>query len=273
MRRICSHAALLLGIASCSDRTRTNIEAGREFALRLCAAQNECNCAEDLLIPNCEDRVEREFTENAHKALSAGLVYNSACMEDLLERIDMFATCETDYPHFGPLCPVYGADDDVGEPCQIFDVFPAMYNCRFGLSCVDGLCAEPDDQPKLPQGAICSEDQSISPTGNLGECDEGLRCDSVDTRTCVPITLIPQAPLGGECTEYSRCVDDNICRPQGDDLEPSEERPGTCVERTPPGEPCSLVYECDRICENGFCQVPPPGVCDIVRQWSELHES
>jgi hypothetical protein len=232
--------------------------------------QNECNCAEDLLIPDCEERVEREFAENERKAVAAGLVYDSACMEDLLGRIDELGICERSYPDFGPLCAVYGADNDVGEPCEIFDLFPMMYGCRLDLTCIDGACAE--IPPRLPQGAICSEDQSFVPTGDLGQCDQGLQCDSLDTRTCVPVPTIPHAPLGEECTTYFGCVDDNICRPQGDDPEPTEERPGICVERTPAGAPCTLVYECDWLCENGYCQVPPLPLCEALRQWWEYRE-
>lgn len=270
MRRISfAHTVLALGIASCSARTETHSDAGHELAQRLCAVQSNCNCADELIIPACEERVEREFAENERKALNAGLVYHPSCMEDLLEYIDAVGTCESVYPGYGPLCPVYSADVDVGEPCEVFDMFPEMVSCRFGLGCGDGLCR---DNPILPLGAICSEEQADVPTGWLGHCGEGLHCDSQDTRTCVPVTPIPQALLGEECVHYYGCIDGNICRPQGDDPEPSEDRPGACVERTPPGERCTLVYECDRICENGFCQVPPPAVCEALRSWWELRE-
>lgn len=270
MRWIFVHTAFVLGLASCTVRIQDHSELGREFASRLCAAQSECNCAEDMLFPDCEARVERELAENERKALSAGLAYDSACMENVLERLDTLSTCETNYPPSGAPCAVYGGNNDVGEPCEFFEAFPLMYGCRWGLTCVDGACAEVP--PILPQGAICSEDQSFSPTGDLGLCEWGLRCDSLDTRTCVPIPPIPKAPLGGECTELAGCEGRNICRAQAGELQPSDERPGVCDERTPPGEPCTLVYECDRICENGYCQIAPPAACELAHQWWQERE-
>jgi hypothetical protein len=272
MRRISVHSALVLGIASCSVRTQTQSEAGHEFAVRLCAIQNDCGCPSEVLIPDCEARVEREFAENERRARNAGLVYDSSCMQEFLERVDALGTCETMYTEPASHCFVYGADADVGEPCGIFDVFPVMYSCRFGLSCIDGVCTDFVNRPRLPEGAVCSEDQHIVPTGDLGDCDDGLQCDSIDTRTCIPVPVSPKVPLGEECTSYFGCEDRGICRPQGDDLEPTEERPGICVERTPPGEPCTLVYECDRICENGFCQVAPPLLCEALQGWWDLRE-
>jgi hypothetical protein len=267
MLRLIILATFVVGFASCSARTQSYSEAGREFARRLCAIQNDCGCADDVIIPDCEAQVEQEFTESERRALEDGLVYDAECMEVFLERIDELGACGVEYPEPGPPCAVYGGDADVGDPCEVFDTMPIMSGCRIDLACIDGTCTDLENQAKLPLGAICSADQHIVPTGNLGECDEGLRCDSADTRACVAATPIPQAPLGEECVQPYGCVDDGICRPQVSDPAPSEERPGICVERTPPGDPCTLVYECDRICEAGRCQEAPPVLCDILRNW------
>lgn len=272
MWRISAHFTLILGIASCTARTQSLSEAGQELAVRLCAIQDQCGCSSNVLIPDCEESVEREFEENEREALSAGLVYDESCMEDFLERVDALGSCGTTFGAPARECFVYGADAEVGEPCGIFDGFPLMSSCRLGLSCIDGACMDFLNRPRLPEGAICSEDQSLRPTGDLGDCDEGLQCDSIETRTCIPVPVIPRAPLGEACTIWFGCVDDNICRPQGNDSQPSEERPGVCVERTPPGEPCTLVYECDRICEDGVCQVTPPALCETLSHWWDLRE-
>lgn len=271
MRRftLVTHVALLTCIA-CSIRTQSRSEAGREFAVRLCAVQNECNCAEDLLIPDCEDRVEQGFAKSESKAKAADLVFDPACMESFLDFVDDLGTCEVTDPRYGALCPVYVGDGGVGESCEVFDIFPRMQHCRLGLSCIEDVCRDLENPTLLPAGAICAAEQSILPTSWLGTCDEGLQCDSLDTRTCIPV-MDPLAALGEECT-VPYCLDNAICRPQGDDLEPSEERPGICVERTPPGEPCTVAYECDRICEDGLCQVPPPVLCEALGSWWTPHE-
>lgn len=263
--------SLVVGIASCGVRTPTpHGEVGREVALRVCALQDQCDCSAGALISDCQERVEREFAEDERKALDAGLVFSRSCLDGWLEWLDALGTCERSYPEHEPLCPIYGNDHDVGEACELFDVSPMMYGCRPDLSCIDGSCTDFANRPRLPEGAICSVDQHIVPTGDLGECAEGLQCDSADTRTCIRVPASPKAPLGEECSSPFGCEDDGICRPQADDVEPTDERPGTCVERTPPGEPCTLVYECDRICEDGLCQVTPVAACEVSTGWSAL---
>lgn len=262
---------IMTGLVACSDRTDLHSDAGREFALHLCAIQHDCDCAEDLIIPDCENRVEREFAESEHEAIRAGSSYDADCMESFIARIDGIGACGTSYPESEAPCPVYHGGAELGEPCDIYDLMPAMHDCRVGLDCINGTCRDPNNPTILGQGDICAVEAGVLPTRWLGTCEEGLSCDSLNTRTCVPSTSTP-APLGGACSHPYECLDDGICRPQGEDLQPSEERPGTCVQRTPPGEPCTLTYECDRICEAGRCQVPPPVLCETLSDWWRLRE-
>lgn len=272
MLRANTIAVLVLCCAACSARPESRSEAGRAFAARLCAVQNECGCPDHVIIPDCEDQIEHEFAESERKALSAGLVYDPACMELFLERIDMLGACEArEGDSYGLSCPVYGNGNDEGEACEAFDLIPEMYGCRVGLECIQGVCRDLENPTILPLGAVCAIEQSVLPTRWLGTCDDGLQCDSLDTRTCIPSSSNP-APLGGECTHIYECLDGNICRPQGDDPQPSDDRPGVCVERTPVGEPCTLVYECDHVCAAGRCQAPPPLLCDVLRDWLALRE-
>lgn len=99
-----------------------------------------------------------------------------------------------------------------------------------------------------------------------GQCDEGLRCDSQDTLTCVPSPYWPKVSVGGECTHYEFCEDDSYCRPQQGD-EVSEESPGICTVRTPEGQSCELLYECTTRCLDGTCEVLPPALCDVLESW------
>jgi hypothetical protein len=267
-------AAFGVAVASCTDRTQSYSDAGREFARRLCAIQNDCDCADDIIIPDCEHQVAREVAESERQALNAGLVYDPECMEVFLAGVDDLGGCAVEYLDHGPLCPVYHGDAEVGEPCEIFDLMPRMYDCRVGLQCNHGVCRDPDNPAMLPLGAMCTTVPGPVPTPWLGTCDTGLQCDSLDTLTCIPSTSNP-ASLGGECTHAQECSDpnDNVCRPQDGDPQPSIERPGICVERTPPGELCPLGYECDWMCEAGICVAPPPMLCDTLRNWWSLRES
>ena len=271
MLRVIIVAASILGLASCTDRTETHSDAGRDFARHLCTIQNGCNCDDETLIPSCENRVEREFAESERKAVRGGLNFDPECMEEFLQDIDGLQDCGLEYFDDEPPCPVYHADADVDDPCEVYDAMPRMNDCRVGLVCIQGTCRDPENPAILPQGAMCTTVAGPVPTPYLGTCDAGLQCDTLDTLTCIPATSDP-APLGGACTHALECLDGNICRPQGDDLEPSDERPGVCVERTPPGEPCTLTYECDRTCDAGICQVPPPVLCEALRYWSWLRE-
>lgn len=124
------------------------------------------------------------------RALEAGLELDETCVVDVLADIDSFATCGR--PPVGPLCPVYTAHAEVGERCEIYDFLPWMTECRAGLRCIQGTCRDLANPHLLYEGEICSTTQADYQTGNLGECVEGLVCDSDETRTCVPSTQSPR---------------------------------------------------------------------------------
>ena len=142
-----------------------------------------------------------------------------------------------------------------------------MTNCRQGLECLSGACRDIDNLPTLQEGELCSDSQGNVPTGFLGTCNVGLVCDSNDTQTCIeaePITLVP---VGGECTAFGTCEMGSYCRPI-DGVEASETSPGVCTSPTPAGQACSLAYECERICVDGFCEAPPPLLCEVLGGWT-----
>ncbi|MCA9650632.1 MAG: hypothetical protein KC501_12025, partial [Myxococcales bacterium] len=102
----------------------------------------------------------------------------------------------------------------------------------------------------LQEGEACSDTQGVVPTGCLGECAEGLTCDSRQTQTCIPYEPPPLVPLGGACTKPYEC-EQGYCRPPEGMTDVSEESPGLCTLPTPAGDPCSLPYECERYCTDG----------------------
>lgn len=166
--------------SACVDRTHPHSDLGHQLALHLCPVHDQCGCEAELLIPDCEARVERELVATERRALEAGLELDQA--------------------------------------------------------------------------------------GFLGECAEGLLCDSDDTRTCVPSPYWPLVPTGGACTSPISCVNESYCHtddPEG----PSEEVPGICTVRTPEGRPCDNLLECTTICTDGICETQPVRMCEALEAW------
>jgi hypothetical protein len=252
----------LLAGAACTDRTHPQSEIGQQLALR--PIHDQCGCEQELLIPNCEARVEQEFLASERRALEAGLQLDPGCLADALDDVGRLEAC--DRTSLGPLCPVYTAHAAEGEPCEIYDFFPWVSECRAGLNCIQGFCRNLDDPTILHEGEICSDTQSDRPTGWLGECADDLNCDSEDTRTCVPDPNWPLVPTGGVCVSPIACVDESYCHtddPEG----PTEESPGVCKLRTPEGLPCDNLLECTTICTDGICETLPPRMCDALQAW------
>lgn len=272
MRNPIAYALAFLAVLapSCTDRTRPDSEHGRRLAEHLCAAQAACDCDEELLIPDCEARVLREFLVTEQRALDAGIERDEDCFEEMLASIDGLVSCLPVSESQEVFCRVYSAGADVGEPCQIYDFVPYMTECREGLRCNDGFCRGPANPHILHEGEICSETQADIPTGDLGRCAEGLDCDSVDTRTCIPSPYWPPIPTGEVCASLTPCVPESYCRtPEAEEL-PSEDNPGICTLRTPEGQPCTHLFECTTgACTDGFCWTPPPRLCGTLEIWWE----
>ena len=268
MRPLRFQLCLLVLASACSDRTHAHSELGHEFALHFCPVHDQCGCEDEIIdtmpIPSCEARVEQEFLASERRVLAAGLELDRTCFEDVLDDIETFTACG--YPGGGPYCPVYTAHAEAGEPCEIYDYFPWMTECRAGLRCIQGFCRNIDDPNILYEGEICSDTQADRPTGWLGACAEDLNCDSEDTRTCVPDPYWPPISTGDVCIAPFTCVDGSYCHTENSET-PTEERPGVCTLKTPPGQPCDNLVECTFLCIEGVCQAPPPTMCEALQAW------
>ncbi len=269
MRRPLAFALVLLAVLapSCTDRTRPDSEYGRRLAEHLCAVQTACDCDEELLIPDCEARVLREFLVTEQRALDAGIERDEACFEEMLASIDELVSCLPVPESQGVSCRVYTAGADVGEPCRIYDFFPFMTECRAGLYCDGGFCRGPIDPHILHEGEICTETQGLRPTGDLGQCAVGLDCDMFDTRTCVPSPYWPPIPTGEVCASLTPCEPGSYCRTTEPEELPSEDNPGICTPHTPEGQPCTHFLECTTVCIDGVCEPPPPRLCGTLEAW------
>jgi len=259
-------------ILACTRAPTTHSELAQQFAERLCPIQDSCDCDPAVLIPSCEQEVIGELTTNERRALDAGLMLDEACLEAFLSGFESLDSCEPNRQRSTADCPVYYGTADVGDPCIVYEVYPWMTDCRQGLECRLGACRDLVNPLPLELGDLCSASQSVVSTGFLGECISGLRCDSYGTQTCVVDDLPPPVSLGGECTFTRPCEQGLLCRPPEGAMDVSEDAPGTCTAFGSAGDPCTLVYECDWICEDGRCQPVPPALCGILEDWVSARE-
>lgn len=261
---------LSASVSACAERIQLDSEVGGMLAEHLCPIQAECDCAEDLLIVDCEDEVEREVARSEQAVIDRGLKVDSECLEAFLHRIDALASCGPLREHLSePLaCFVYAGAAEVGDACRVYEVFPPMSDCRQGLRCRDGTCFDPYDIPILQEGETCWVPSSTPnmQTGFLGECAEGLECDWRGICNAVD-PAPPMVAMGDECLYGSQCPLEGYCRPPSGADQATEELPGVCTEYTPAGRACSLSYECEWICEQGVCQEPPTALCYTLTTW------
>ncbi|MEX1366491.1 MAG: hypothetical protein AB1Z98_25430 [Nannocystaceae bacterium] len=265
-------AVVAVGLGACHERPSLHSEVGERVAEALCTIQDTCGCETERLIPSCEREVEREIGRNERRAIDAGLVLDEHCLELFMENIAALGSCAPTIEWSSAQCSVYHGDERAGESCTYYELYPLMTNCRQGLACRDGVCRDLGAPATLQEGEVCSETPGGVPSGLLGECAEGLVCDSQDTRTCVPQQVVPQVTEGDECSASYVCEPGTYCRPTNGATEVSEQSPGICTRRTEPGQPCTLPYECERFCEQGRCQVPPPVLCEVLSGWAAARE-
>jgi len=271
---IARSALLLLSsftILACTRAPTTHSELARQFAERLCPVQDSCDCDPAVLIPDCEQEVIGELTTNERRALDAGLMLDEACLEAFLFDLETLDSCEPNKLWSSADCSVYYGTAEIGDPCRFYEFYPSMNDCRQGLVCRLGACRDLENPLPLELGELCSASQSVVPTGFLGECISGLRCDSYGTQTCV-VDDPPPVSLGGECTFTRPCELGLLCRPPDGAMSVSEDAPGTCTDFGSAGDPCTLVHECDWICKDGRCQPRPPALCGILEGWVSARE-
>ena len=260
--------AILACIGSCSARQQSGSEVGRQVAEHLCPVQRGCDCDERLLIEDCEATVEREIARHEHEAIESGLVFDAECLDAFLAHIDEIASCisidQWSSPPSPQECSVYSGTVEIGGPCTNYEFYPPMTDCQQGLVCQGGKCRNVNEPEILQEGEPCQEGWV-----SLGECAEGLACDTLDTDTCILYEPLPMFPIGHECRHSAECEPGSYCRPMDGVGDPSDQMPGVCTAYTPAGEACSLFYECDWWCEDGVCQYPPTALCVTLGSWHD----
>lgn len=273
-RRRCIRVAVLCSfLTACTDRTFVSSDLGRELAERLCPIQDTCDCEMELLISNCETRIERDVAMGEARSRERGLTLNKECTRSFLNFVESLGACDASYDHdIDPYCAAYTGSRDIGESCMVYGWFPLMSDCRRDLTCVEGTCWNLGNP--LLEGEICAEPGATIPSSMLGRCSEGLECDVQDSRTCISIPPAPppppKTPIGEACVRRSECVDGAYCRPNDGRVESLERGPGTCTPFTSDGEPCTYLTECANFCVDGGCVILPPNppvLCGFLDEW------
>ncbi len=206
-------ATVVIGAVACADREPRESLVGQQAADRLCPIQAECDCEEDLLIPECEATVTREIGRTEQRAIENGLVLDEACLGEFLARLTELGSCGPATPAEGPslTCAVYSGTAEEGEPCEFYDLFPVMVNCRPGLECKQDICSTQDGFAPPPAGVPVGEECGF---GNA--CAEGGHCqrdyDDIDSiGLCVENTAVGQpCSLPHEC---SFLCEEGTCQP------------------------------------------------------------
>lgn len=205
--------AIAICLVACAEREQWESQVGRKIAETLCPIQAECGCETDLLISECEATVTREIGRNERRAVENGLELDTMCLDEFTSRLSELGSCGEVVLADGPAetCAVYSGTAEEGEPCQFYDYFPPMTDCRPGLECKQNECRTRDGFEPPPPGAAIGEECGL---GNA--CAEGSYCqreydDPDSLGVCVEHTPIGQpCSLPYECPLY---CEEGICQP------------------------------------------------------------
>jgi hypothetical protein len=206
------------------------------------------------------------------------------------------------------ICFLYHGDMTAGQACSYYAGGGFYSNCAQGLICNGTKCVNPckvddpfDQNPEetLGNGETCRGSDGLI----LGECAEGLYCDSGYTDTCRPLplegqecllgycaeglwcenagtgpTCVPQLGLGRECYNDQTCrsgyCQNGLCTAVPGVGQPCTDRCKedlicmdtlVCSEGPGLGEQC-YNYQCapGLVCENNFCRKAPPAICGDI---------
>lgn len=107
----------------------------------------------------------------------------------------------------------------------------------FNFQCVDGMCTEFAEPPRIPFNETCGRGWGWRPR----TCADGLACRAPDSRPRWDRVCVNNVTIGAACDfEYDQCVD-GLCQD------------GVCATKVAPGGACKTDYECstDHYCWRG----------------------
>lgn len=266
-------------LAACKE---DGIEVGKyveALPTEVCDQITVCNCdyPNGAQYDHCRSTLSVDLETLAEINGVEGLSFDGECAQKEIDAVGSL----------GCGVPVFDPDAKCEEPCKVWfgpmgkggtcTTINGYDNCKQGLTCENGACVHPCEEPDLPkQGEACSLqygcaeglycDGETSPlfpvcavlpgvgqpcVVSLGfACAEDLACDTTDpdAPTCVAL------PGAGEECPLGQCAEGLYCDPN--------EAPATCAEPPGLGEDCPLgVCALPNMCEDGTCVAPRPAVC------------
>lgn len=236
-----------------------------------CERAEACSCDAGNVAATCSDDLTDRWNTRVREGEERGLTFDSECFATLSADVENTA-CEwinnseqlcTRY------CAVYYGVLQAGDACSSFDSL--VSNCAQGLTCSDGVCAEPC---AALSGRTEGEPCATQDVGRYDDCAIGLSCDN-QTGVCTALSVegdlcsggndcgldlvcdqdsqrCVAAPGEGERCDFGVCADGLDCAWQSDDQR-------YCQARALEGEPCT-ERRCSEelICNQAStCQVRP----------------
>ncbi len=274
--------ALGLGLGGCKD-DKTNVNGYVDgLASRVCDAVLECDCEYDggSNYDHCVQQLGVGASTLAELNDVEGLSFDGECADQQISEIGRLGcgvfTFDADAECERP-CKVWVGPMSKGGTCTTINGFD---NCKQGLSCDDGVCVDPCDEPDLPnigepcapqfgcdEGAWCDDtsmpllpvcdalpgagEACLGPERNFA-CNVDLMCDTSVANA--PVCVAPPA-LGEECP-FGSCADDLFCD--------TVAVPAVCAALPRLGDLCPRgVCAEPNLCEGGVCVEPRPQVCGL----------
>lgn len=256
-------ASFLLALVGCGG--------DKDPAQVACDLHFSCDCAPTNFpdVEACIVDVNAQLAalDDAAKMVASanGLTFDQECA-DRTRSVPDDIGCDLDRPASNECvaCAIVHGDQPLGAGCTVKDV--VYSDCNRDLECSNGICVDPCQ--RLAAGDNCVSGAS------LAVCDDGLFCDSGNTKQCQPVGGVGSpCPTGVGCNEDTYCGADKTCTapPKAgepcDPLAPQSQcdealycAGGTTCEPIPgDGQPCDVVCQAYLVCDAGTCK-PGPGV-------------
>jgi len=188
------------------------------------------------------------------------LTFDPDCIDPWMAWVEDLTCTAASWPRYAEICPLYYGTRDEGMECFAAD--PMMSHCAQGLSCILGICLDPQHIAFGDHLQLC--DLGNTCYGERVECYGGL---------CLRLPLAGEPCLGGfSCADSAICergtcqplprpgepCRDGQCHPQARcEIDSSTPQSDVCVPLAAVGEPCRGHSEClSGNCPAGRCEHP-----------------
>jgi hypothetical protein len=278
--RLIALFGLSLGVLACKDE---NIDTGQyvdSWSSTVCDAVVACSCdyPNGALYDHCLAELGVSGSTLAELNHVEGLKFDGECAQKEIDAIGSLG-CEVPLPdpdaECKTPCKVWYGPMGKGGTCTSINGYD---NCKQGLSCGEGACVDPCDEPNLPKvGQACAPAYG---------CVEDAYCDTMTTPLYPTCAALPKAGVPCVDTDFGLlCAKDLVCDtsdpgapvcaalpgvgeecPVGVCAEGlycnNAQNPAVCAQAPTLGDACPLgLCEAPYQCEDAECVKPRPAVC------------